>query len=947
MPSLAAFVVLAQIAAAQSAPPATPALGARNPSYSSDGRLALSVRGDIWVQERAAVGARWLRVTSGEAWDREPVWASDGRSLVFSSDRGGSLSLWRVRVAASGKEDAPQRVTPTTSTAEPEDQPTLAADGRIVFVRGRDRARRLWLRGPNGTERRLSAGARTEHSPTFDPGGSRIAYIAEDENGRRLRVRRLAAGPDSLLDSLVVGDRAAEHPAWSPDGERLAFTAGGSRPAVYVTPLDGRYVNLVEPRYAEVAWSPDGARLALVEILPREVGYNGDPDRVADREPGDFAPRDGALWLVDAPRPPSVGLTAVAAPAVVDRAAYNAEAFDRAWARTASLYYGGAGAADRRARWNALRATYRPRALVAPSDEALERVIHEMLRERPPYRESATGRAAVSSAHPAATEAGLEILRKGGNVVDAAVAVSFMLGVVEPDASGIGGYGQMLVQRVGMREPVLVEFMARAPEEASLGNLSLLRNGRLPDDGPVLANVPGTVAGMHLAWRKYGSGRVAWADLLGPAIRVARAGVSVSDGLATTLAVEREHFAKYEGSRNLFFRDGAPLRAGDTLRNPDLAATLEQIAKGGADAFYNGVLARRIATDLRGNGNAMKPSDLARYYAAERAPVAGSYRGYTLYSSAPPASGGAVLVAQLNLLERFPAPKAYTDDAPTMHAMLAAWQLVPSARGRIADPGLWPTTLDAFTSKDSARARWRCFDPVRALIGADLRGSVPACAAGAAAAGRADSAAVPATESRATPHSSGTTAFAIADADGNVVSVTQTLGTWGGNFYVTPGLGFLYNDKLGSYPNDPGAYGARLPFARHGSTLAPTIVFAGEGTQRRPVLAVGAAGNAWITSALYQTITGVLDQKLGPQAALELPRFLPSAPGPDGRGATVQVEDGLAPDVARRLEQLGYRLQRISLRGELRMGYGAAVLLENGRVTAGADPRRSGTAGAM
>jgi gamma-glutamyltranspeptidase len=199
----------------------------------------------------------------------------------------------------------------------------------------------------------------------------------------------------------------------------------------------------------------------------------------------------------------------------------------------------------------------------------------------------------------------------------------------------------------------------------------------------------------------------------------------------------------------------------------------------------------------------------------------------------------------------------------------------------------------------------------------------------------------------------GTTAFVVADAEGNVVAVTQTLGTWGGNFYVTPGLGFLYNDKLTSYGNDPEAYGARIPFARHGSTISPTIVFRGEGAAMRPVLTLGAAGNAWITSAVYQTLVGVLDLGLSAQQALELPRFLPSrgfgagSQPSDARPPQVDLEDGMAPAVMRQLDALGYRVNRISLRGELRMGYGAAITIGPNSVTAGADPRRSGAAGAV
>jgi len=198
-------------------------------------------------------------------------------------------------------------------------------------------------------------------------------------------------------------------------------------------------------------------------------------------------------------------------------------------------------------------------------------------------------------------------------------------------------------------------------------------------------------------------------------------------------------------------------------------------------------------------------------------------------------------------------------------------------------------------------------------------------------------------------HAAGTTAYTVADADGNVVSVTQTLGTWGGNFYVTPGLGFLSNDKLTSYGTDPAQYGSRLPFARHGSTLAPTIAFKGN----RPVFAVGAAGNAWITSAVYQTLLGALDYDLGPQAALELPRFLPGGGGPGGAAGgantpyNIQLEDGFAPQVVQRLRALGYDLSFVSARGELREGYGAAIRIDAKSVTAGADPRRAGIAGAV
>lgn len=931
----------------------------RDPSYSRDGRLAVSVAGDIWVLARDGA---WTKITSGPAWDREPAWTPDGAAIVFSSDRSGKYDLWRVAVADHASSvAAPERLS---STALPDREPTVLRDGRIVFVRGRLGAARLWVRATSGAESRFTKDDAAEEWPAASPDGERVAYVSIAGATRKLHVRAADGGQDST----VLTDGRIERPVWSPAGDRLAWTAAGPRGGVYVSPLDGRYSNVASARRAEVAWSPDGKTLALADLPANEaipqVAYNGDPDRTGDREANALAAGGGKLWTIAAPAAPDEQMAEKPGAPAADRAAMNANAFDQVWERTAALYYSQPDAAPRRARWESLRATYRPRAIAAKTDDELAAVLHDLVREHPPYKQPASGRAAVASAHPVATAAGLEMLAKGGNVVDAAVAVSFALGVVEPDASGPGGYGQMLVFTQGLEQPQLIEFMSRVPEDAGLSNTSLLVNGRLPDGGPVLANVPGTVAAMRLAWEKFGSKKIPWADLLAPAIRAARDGYVVSEGLATTLATERDQFMKYDGSRALFFRDGEPLHAGDTLRNPDLAWTLEQIARGGADAFYKGEIATRMVNDLRSHGNVMKASDLARYYAAEREPVSSTYRGYTIFSSAPPVAGGAELAAKLNFLEQFGPLQPYEDDATSLHAMIAAWQLVPSTRNRIADPGLWATTVEPFTNKDTARARWRCFDRDKAISLATLRGDTLRCGpAGKTASvelARPPECIAHGYDARqaASCRSSGTTAFVVADAEGNVVAATQTLGTWGGNFYVSPGLGFLYNDKLASYGTDPAGYGSRLPFARHGSTIAPTIVFEGSGRSRHAVMALGAAGNAWITSAVYETLIGMIDQHLDPQAALELPRFLVGGGFGGGRGrggasaaqptgATIEMEDGFSPEVVKRLAEMGYRTQIVSLPGELREGYGSALRIEKGRVTAGADPRRAGAAGAI
>lgn len=926
--------------------------GVRGPSVSRDGRVVVEVRGDLWL-----VGlddATTVRLTDTEAWELDPVWTPDGSAVVYTSAGPSGQDLWRVAVGPEGASSGAVRLL---ESSEPESEPAVLPDGGVVFVRGAGQAASLWLVDREGIERRLTDHDTPARNPAVSPDGRLVVYTTGTEGSPELRVLDLESGEDRVL----LSDKEGSHAAWAFDGERIAFANDSDGGSVWITDADGSYTNLASRSGGEPAWTPDGG-LLVADVPPSGPGYNGDPDRLGAREPQRLFPNTGGLRLLSEVGTPNLGVE-VEARFPVDGPRHAGWVLDRIADRVAALYFRGDDRAEARRLWERVVEEARPRVLGAASEFALEEEIHRLMESRPSLRAEARGGAAVSSAHPLATAAGLEALRRGGNVVDAAVAVSFALGVVEPDASGLGGYGQMLIHLVGMREPVVIDFLTRVPEAATLGNGALLdSNGELPEYGPVLANVPGTVDGMGLAFERFGSGAVEWSELVEPAIRLAEDGFVLDDGFTTTLSRERTRYLSYPRARELFYRDGEPLVAGDTLVNPDLAWTLRQIAEGGARAFYEGEVARRMVDDLRREGNAMTLRDMARYYALQRKPVTGSYRGHTIFGSAPPTSGGASLVGKFNLLELAEVGGPFTEDPAKLHAMIEAWKLAPSTQGRVADPGLWPVDVAPFESKDTALVRWRCFRSDRAMT-MPLPERVTDCAA-------SDAGGVPLQQFAAvgqTLHpdagtdpgelcdiepalveglcrAAGTTAFAVADAEGNMVAVTQTLGTWGGNFYLTPGLGFPYNDKLRSFSSDPDRYNARIPFARNVTSISPTLVFRGTGENREPMMAVGAAGNAWITSAVYQVITGVIDDGLGPQRALELPRFLVV-----GRGGsrTVQYEDGFAPGVIRALEAMGHTLRRISLRGEVRMGYGAAVMVDGGVAVAGADPRRSGAAGAV
>jgi gamma-glutamyltranspeptidase len=665
------------------------------------------------------------------------------------------------------------------------------------------------------------------------------------------------------------------------------------------------------------AWSPDGRRIAIAELPPADPSYNGNPLRNADEAPPAFAAQGFNLWLVDAPLPVDAAVQPVAAP--VPSSGQLTAAFDRVWETLRSLYY---SSGPSEAAWARLKTTYRPQAEAARDEGSLESVVDQMIAEQPLIKPAvSSSRAVVVSGHPLASQAGALALEKGGNVVDAAIAVAFALGVVEPEASGIGGDGMALLFLTGMSEPVAVDYKDQVPIHATSDN-PLLRAST--GDGPAAANIPGVVAGLDHLYRRYGSGKVAWADLVAPAIEHAENGYVLDEALPTSIAEGRRFFEKYPEAMKIYLPGDRVPRPGDRFANKDYGATLRAIAEDGAQAFYRGGIARRIAADMTRHGGLITLDDLAQYRAIERKPLAGRYRDHAVFSSPPPVSTGLALIETLQILENYrPKPgTTYATDADFFHYAIEAWKVRDQA-GRIADPALWNVDLGPHLDPAHAAGLFKRIVPDKAS--------------------RYGGGSQEPTE-RPGRIGRGTTAFAVADSDGNMIAVTQTLSTWGGTFYVSEGLGFLYNNHLrfagGAAP------GRFLPLARSSSTSVPTLVFRktpGADGPGAPFLAVAAAGNAWIPASVYDIILNVVDGGMSAQRAIEAPRFLVGRDPVENAVGRMQIEDRIPRHLLQILMDRGHRFAKIGRKGEVRYGYAAAVLIDPARreVQGGADPRRS------
>jgi len=519
-----------------------------------------------------------------------------------------------------------------------------------------------------------------------------------------------------------------------------------------------------------------------------------------------------------------------------------------------------------------------------------------------PLRPTHAPHAIVASVHELASRAGVEMLRSGGNAVDAAVATGFALAVVHPQAGNLGGGGFLLL-RNATGETHFIDFREKAPVSAT-ENMYLDAHGNvIPEsskDSSVVGyksiGVPGSVAGLAYAEKKYG--KLSLEKVIAPAIKLARDGFPLA--YEDTQDLEKdEYLAQFPESKRIFLRDGNYYQPGEILKQPDLARTLERIAKN-PDDFYRGALARELAAAIHKGGGLITTADLAAYEVKEREPIRGAYRGYDIISAPPPSSGGVALVEILNILEGFDLAKLGNRSAQTIHLEAEAFRRAFYDRADfMGDPDFAKVPVAQLIDKKYAAA-WRdSIDLNHASVSQDLKR--PAIFNELERVAQSHPSAIREPEN--------TTHYSVVDAEGNAVAVTTTLNDSFGSRVTAEGLGFLLNDEMDDFAAKqgvPNIYGliqgpanVIAPGKRPLSAMTPTIVL----KDGKPFLILGSPGGPRIITIVANILIGVVDFSLDIAEAVNAPRFhhqwLPDQ---------IFVEDRLSPDTMNVLRSKGHKL---------------------------------------
>ena len=529
----------------------------------------------------------------------------------------------------------------------------------------------------------------------------------------------------------------------------------------------------------------------------------------------------------------------------------------------------------------------------------------------------------VASTNEVASRVGVEIMKRGGNAVDAAIAVAFALAVTHPAAGDLGGGGFMMI-RLKDGRTTAIDYREMAPAAAHR-DVYLDKNGKLIEGeggslvGYRAAGVPGTVRGMELALKKYGSGKLTWQQLIEPARGLAANGFVVTHSLERSLRGSKDYLSTYPETKRIYLKGGNFYNEGEMFRQPELAATFARLQHFGPDEFYQGQTARMIVADMKRNNGLMTLDDLRGYVAKERTPLRGNYRGYEVISMPPPSSGGAVLIEMLNILEGYDLKAFEASSSDRYHLMAEAMRRAFADRAEyMGDADFVKVPIAGLIDKSYATTLRSTIKTDRASSSAEVRAGRPAGY-----------------------ESDDTTHFTVVDAQGNVVANTYTLNNSYGSSATAKGTGILLNDEMDDFaakPGTPNLYGliqgernAVAPRKRPLSAMTPTIVLRKDGSFW---FTVGSPGGPTIINTVLCVVTNVIDYDMNIQQAIDAPRihhqWLPDE--------LVGEPYGLSGDTQRALTSRGHTLAKQRYLGDAE---GIMIESKTGIRLGATDPRRS------
>ncbi|MEG0584524.1 MAG: gamma-glutamyltransferase [Cetobacterium sp.] len=525
-------------------------------------------------------------------------------------------------------------------------------------------------------------------------------------------------------------------------------------------------------------------------------------------------------------------------------------------------------------------------------------------------RDSTGKEGIVAASKYEASKIGADIIKKGGNAVDAAVATAFALSVCEPHSSGLGGGGFMTLRIAETGEVIFIDFREIAPKNATPKMWVLDDKGKVigkqKTDGGKASGIPGEVAGLLYLLEKYGT--MSRNEVLQPAIDLATNGYTVSPTLAEVLKETYDTMIEFPEITKIYWKDGSfPYETGDIIKNPDLAKTLSIIQEKGADGFYKGEVAEAIVNSVNKYDGLFTLEDLAEYKVSVRKPIVGNYRGYEIISSPPPSSGGAHLIQILNILENYDIGSLEVNSPEYLHLFSEAFKLAYADRSKyMGDTDFVKVPLGGITSKSYAKNIINKIDLTKA--------------------------------NTHEPHNpwqyehEDTTHFSIADKAGNMVAVTKTINGYFGSGVCVDGYGIIMNDEMDDFVTGPGHANSVEPGKKPLSSMTPTLIL----KNGNPFMVLGTPGGAKIFATVAQVLSKVIDHNMDIQDAISAPRIW------DNTSAEINYESRLNPEYIYKLQEMGHK---VNSNGEWGSGsVQGIVYMPDGTLRGGADPRRDGKA---